>query len=89
MSLHSWSTPTISRETVAKAPLESMVGFEAKVLLDGVCIACVTVLLDSLPTMSRLTNDGRGTLMNQDPPWPHMIGKQTRNISAVPYTNSI
>lgn len=64
-------------------------GFEAKVLLDGVCVACVTLLLVSLPTMSGLTNSGRGTLLNQDPPWPQMIGKQTRSYSAVHYTNSI
>lgn len=77
VSLHSWSTPTVSRETVARAPQEDMVGFEAKVLLDGVCIACVTAPLVSLPTMNRLTNDGRGTLLHQDPPWPQTIGEQT------------
>ena len=30
------------------APRESMVGFEAKVLLDGVCIACVPKFLGRL-----------------------------------------
>lgn len=52
-----------------------MVGFEAKVVLDGVCIAFVTVLLVLLPTMSWLTDDGRGALLNKDPPWPQMIGE--------------
>ena len=48
VSLHSWSTPTVSRETVARAPEESMIGFEAKVLLDGICVAYATMLLISL-----------------------------------------
>ena len=61
---------------MAKTPQESMVGFEAKVLLDGVCVAYVVVLHESLLTVSWLTNDGRGTLLNQDPPWPQMIGEQ-------------
>ena len=52
VSLHSWSAPSVSRETVARAPQESMVGFEAKVLLDGVCIAFVTVLLVSFTMVS-------------------------------------
>ena len=74
MSLHSWSTPTVSRETVAKAPQMSMVGFEAKVLLDGACVAFVTALLDLMTIVSSLTNRVRGTLLSQDPPWPQMIG---------------
>lgn len=75
MSLHSWSTPTVSRETVARAPQENMVGFEIQVLLDGVCIACVIVLLALLPTMIWLTDDCSGTLLSQDPPWPQMVGE--------------
>ena len=59
-----------------------MVGFEAKVLLDGVCVAWVTMLLVLSPNMSWLTKDGSGTILNQDPPWPQMIGEQTRSISA-------
>lgn len=53
VSLHSWSTPTVSRETVARAPQEITVGFEAKVLLDGVCVASVTVLFVPLSTVGQ------------------------------------
>ena len=60
---------------MARAPQESMAGFEAKVVLDGVCIAWVTKLLVPFPTMSWLMNDGRGIVLNQDPPWPQMIGE--------------
>ena len=77
----------VSCETVAKAPRESMVGFEAKVLLDGVGVAFVTSLLQSHHhTVGWLMNDCRGTLLNQDPPWPQMIGEQTRNISNAKFT---
>ena len=64
-----------------------MVGFEAKVLLDGVCVACVTMLLILLAGGSWLTNDGRGTLLSQDPPWPQMIGERPGSISSVHDTN--
>ena len=87
VSLHSWSTPTVSRETAAGSSQDGVAGFEAKVLLDGVCIACVTVLLVSLTGRSWLTNDGRGTLLGQDPPWPQMIGERSRSIPSVHDTN--
>ncbi len=64
-----------------------MVGFDAKVLLDGVCTACVTTLFVWL-TINGLADDGRGTLLSQDPPWPQMIGEQRRSISVDHYTNS-
>ena len=88
VSLHSWSTPTISRETVARAPQEDMVGFEAKVLIDGICLACVTMLLISLTIVSWLTINSRGSFLSADPPWPQMIGEQIKDISAVYYTDS-
>ncbi len=43
---------------------------------------------DSLSTMNLLTNDDRGTLLNQDHPWPQTIGEQTQSISAVHHTDS-
>ena len=56
VSLHSWSTPTVSRDTLAKSPQESTVGFEAKVLLDGVCVAYVIMPLVLLTVVSSLTD---------------------------------
>ena len=60
---------------MARVPQESMVGFEAKVLLDGVCVACVIMPLVPLTFVSLLTNNSRGTLLSADPPWPQMIGE--------------
>lgn len=39
VSLHSWQPPVASRATKTIAPLDAMVYFEARVLLDGVCVA--------------------------------------------------
>lgn len=63
VSLHSWSTAVVSRETVARAPQESMVGFEAKVLLDGVCVAGTSLSQDPpwpqmIDTCSHSDKDG-------------------------------
>lgn len=66
-----------------------MVGFEAKVLLDGVCVAYVTTLFYSHPHIVEWLTDGcRGTSLSQDPPWPQMIGEQIRSMPAVHYTNT-
>ncbi len=42
VSLHSWAAPVPSRATKAMAQDESMVFYEAKVLLDGICTAYVS-----------------------------------------------
>lgn len=52
-----------------------MVWFEAKVLVDGVCTACVLVSLGPLPDLW-LTMLGSGMLFNTDPPWPQVIGEK-------------
>lgn len=44
VSLHSWAAPVASRATKAMAQDESMVYYEAKVMLDGVCTAYVSAL---------------------------------------------
>lgn len=41
ISLHSWATPVASRATQAMVAQGSAIGFEAKMLLDGVCSAWV------------------------------------------------
>ena len=75
MSLHSWSTPTVSRDTLARSPQASTVGFEAKILLDGVCVAYVIMPL-CFAGLSELADERpRGTLLSADPPWPQMIGE--------------
>lgn len=43
VSLHSWAAPVPSRATKAMAHDESMVYYEAKVLLDGICTAYVSI----------------------------------------------
>ena len=53
VSLHSWQIPVASRATVSLAPQESMIGFEAKVLLDGKVTACVPVTGGYLGSSSR------------------------------------
>lgn len=40
ISLHSWEPPVATRSTKAITPKESTAYFEARVLLDGSCVAC-------------------------------------------------
>ena len=45
VSLHSWTPPFANRNTYDVAPHNDSVYFEARVLLDGVCVAYVHVAL--------------------------------------------
>ena len=39
ISLHSWVTPVHSRATMSAVQNENRLGFEAKVFIDGLCVA--------------------------------------------------
>ena len=39
VSLHSWQPPVLSSSVEPSAPLKSLLCFEARVLLDGICVA--------------------------------------------------
>ena len=41
VSIHSWEAPIASPDTVTLAQQADWIWFEARVLLDGFCVACV------------------------------------------------
>lgn len=76
ISLHSWEPPVATRSTKAIASKESMAYFEARVLLDGSCVAYASPSMQQARRLLMIST--RGILFNQQSPWPQVIGALLR-----------
>ena len=72
VSIHSWDAPKATAATKSMAHDENMAVFEAKVLIDGTCVAYVNILLNLNDT--QLTQGDSGAVFGTGETWPQIIG---------------